>query len=310
MADELGETLRRDRREGGETVTDTYGTSTLKRIRRTKSELGALRLALCEIVESAWPMSVRQVFYQAVVHYLVEKTEKAYRLVQRNLVTLRESGDIPWEWITDSTRYYRKPNTHRGLAHLLRESQEFYRRDLWANQDAHVEIWIEKEALVGVVDPVTMEYDVPLFPSRGYSSLSFIHQAAMMIEEANKPTYIYQFGDHDPSGADIPRATEASLRQMTSAPFHFERIAVTPEQVEEYSLPTRPTKKTDSRAKDFVGESVELDAIPPDVLRNLVRECIEQHMDPDVLQNARSVEETERGTLAEVIENLEADGWV
>ena len=81
------------------------------------------------------------------------------------------------------------------------------------------------------------------------------------------------------------------------ADVHFELAAVTPEQIEQWHLPTRPTKKTDSRAKGFSGESVEVDAIPPDRLRQLVKDCIEQHIDPAALEKTRLVEAAEQDTL-------------
>lgn len=120
------------------------------------------------------------------------------------------------------------------------------------------------------------------------------------------PTHLYYFGDHDPSGRDIDRFVEQELRRHApDCELHFERVAVTPEQIEEFGLQTRPTKKTDSRSKSFEGESVEVDAIDPDTLREICRECIVQHIDEVQLNRTLAVEDAERGTLATVIASME-----
>jgi hypothetical protein len=138
--------------------------------------------------------------------------------------------------------------------------------------------------------------------TRGYPLITYLYGAAEAIANCGKPAYIYYFGDHDPSGIDIPRKVEAGLREF--APFadiHFQRVAVLPEQIEELQLPTRPTKKTDSRSKTFEGESVEVDAIPPAQLRSLARRCIERHVDRHALRVMQITEESERALLQRII---------
>ena len=117
--------------------------------------------------------------------------------------------------------------------------------------------------------PSPNAYDVPLMVARGYASLSFLHSAAEAINELDVPAFIYHLGDYDPSGVNAGEKIEETLRELApDAEIIFERIAVTPEQIEEWSLPTRPTKASDSRAKAFGSDiSVELDAIAPDLLR-------------------------------------------
>jgi hypothetical protein len=108
--------------------------------------------------------------------------------------------------------------------------------------------WLEKDALAGVVDPITNSYDVPLMVARGYASLSFLHSAAEYIGYLDVPAYIYHCGDFDPSGVNAAEKIEETLRELApTAEIIFERIAVTPEQIEAWNLPTRPTKTTDSR---------------------------------------------------------------
>jgi hypothetical protein len=172
---------------------------------------------------------------------------------------------------------------------------------VWDDQDAYVEIWTEKDALAGVLLEETRTWDVPLMVSKGFSSVTYLYEAAKAIEAEGKPAYLYYFGDHDPSGVHIDRAIERRLREFApEADIHFERVAVRPEQIRQWDLPTRPTKKTDSRSKGFDGESVEVDAIAPAQLRALVRECIEQHVDRDALERTRETERLERETLESI----------
>ncbi len=134
-----------------------------------------------------------------------------------------------------------------------------------------------------------------------YPSLSFLHSAAEAIGSVGKPTYLYYFGDHDPSGVDIPRKVEADLREFApDAEIHFERVAVTAQQIEKWKLPGRPTKQTDTRSKNFVGDSVEVDAIEPAKLRALVSDCITRHIDQDVLDGTLKIESLERESLEEI----------
>jgi hypothetical protein len=267
-----------------------------------------LRRSLLAIIEKYKPMTVRQVFYQAVSRGLIDKTEREYKgRICRLLALMRKEGELPYDWIADNTRWMRKPDTFTGLAAMLEYSQQTYRRAIWEEHDCYVEIWLEKEALAGVLIDVTWEWDVPLMVTRGYPSISFIHSAAEAIKAKDKPTHLYYFGDLDPSGVDISRVVESGIRDLApDVALEFSRVAVTREQVAYYGLPTRPTKKTDSRAKSFKGRSVEVDAIDPDQLRALTSNCIVQHVDARLLKRIQRVEKAERKTLQEIKRNLSA----
>ncbi len=183
---------------------------------------------------------------------------------------------------------------------------EAYRRSLWDDQDAYVEIWLEKDALAGVVYQETGRWDVPLMVTRGYPSISYLYEAADCISELEKPAYLYYFGDPDPSGVDIPRNVQSRITEFApDAEIHFETVAVTPEQIKVWQLPTRPTKKTDSRSKSFKGESVEVDAIPPKQLKGLVSDCITQHIDEEIWERTQQIERSEAATLKTLVEEFQ-----
>jgi hypothetical protein len=270
--------------------------------RPTRVEMEERLDALAAIVAEINPCSVRQVFYQAVVRGVVGKTEAEYDKVPRALVRLRRAGQIPYGWIADGTRWRIKPTTFSSLEQALERAAHLYRRALWDEADVYMELWLEKDALSGVVHPVTDEFDIGLHVARGFSSLSFLSESADDIAEIGKPAFIYHLGDHDPSGRNAGEAIERTLRELApDAEIHFERLAVTTEQIADLNLPLRPTKRSDSRAARFEAEfgqgSVELDAIHPDTLRAIVREAIERHVDFDRLKVLQVAEESERGIL-------------
>jgi hypothetical protein len=274
-----------------------------KRFRRTKAAIAGVCTAIFDLLSEDHPQTVRQVFYALTVKGVIAKQEIEYKRTAGRLLTeMREKGKIPFEWIADNTRWMRKPSSFTGIEQCLDATAKNYRRNLWASMPVYVEVWVEKDALAGVLMEETEKYDVPLMVARGYASLSFLHSAAMTIKAKGRPAYIYHFGDFDPSGVDAARDIEAKLRRYApGAEIHFERPAVTREQIEQWNLPTRPTKQTDTRAKKFgSATSVELDAIPAHKLRELVRECIERHIDKSQLEILKVAEGSERGFLESV----------
>src|SRR5262249_51853958 len=127
----------------------------------------------------------------ATVRGVIEKSEHGYTKVQTDLTLLRRAGDLPYDWLADNTRWQRKPTTFASPEQALLDTAKFYRKDLWVDADAYVEVWLEKDALAGVIYPTTSMYDVPLMVARGYASLSFLHSAAEYINDLSVPTYIY-----------------------------------------------------------------------------------------------------------------------
>ena len=273
-----------------------YEARPIKRGRASKAEMTARAEMLLAIAEEMHPCTVRQVFYQATVRGIVEKTEAGYDKVQRQLADLRRAGALPWNWIADNTRWQRKPTTWDSLQEAVEETTRTYRRAVWTDADAYLEIWLEKDALSGVIYPITQLYDVPLMVTRGYASLSFLYQAASYIADLRKPAYLYHLGDFDPSGQDAAEKIDRTLRSMApAAEIHFQRLAVQPRQIDAWLLPSRPTKTTDTRAKSWTwGGSVELDA---NTLRAIVKRAILKHVDPRHLEVIEAAEKSERELL-------------
>ena len=273
------------------------------RKRRTNREMNILREGIFSMLKEDAPMTCRQVYYRLVSAGLIEKTENEYNNTTcRLLANMRRSGEIPYGWIADNTRWIRKPRSYSNLEEMLTIAANCYRKSLWMDTGVNVEIWLEKDALSGVLYDVTEEWDVPLMVTRGYPSLSFLHEAGQGLERSGKPAYIYYFGDYDPSGVDIPRVTERELRKFApNTEINFEILAVTGEQqIKELNLITRPTKKSDMRSKKFTGESVEVDAIPSKILRKMADQVISNHIPMEEIFRIKEIEEQERETLMRI----------
>lgn len=271
--------------------------------RRTKQQRKELADALYDIVSDLQPMTIRSLFYRAVSAGIVAKTELEYKLIVRITGELRKERVMPYHWLVDAGRFPRKANLWDSPKEILDATRRQYRYDHWLKQPKQVEIWVEKDAIVGVIEGTTNTYRVALYSCKGYPSLSMIHNA-LMSWDRDKEVCIRYFGDHDPSGADIPRYIQEAIREMNPW-IDLDFKAVTEEQIDEYALPTRPTKPSDSRSANFFGESVEVDAFSPDDLRELVGRAIADEIDDDLWQEAEEVEEEQHEQLKKAIDSID-----
>lgn len=270
------------------------------RTRRTKAELAALHEAILTACERDHPLSVRGVFYRVMSMGAIPKTEAAYNTIQREVLKLRRAGDLPYGWIADGTRWAIRARVFDDVAEMLEDAAASYRRALWHDQDVYVEVWAEKDAITSIIADTVTEWAVPLMVARGFASETFLWATAQELRRIEKPAIIYNLGDHDPSGLAAWDDIQHKLPGFApEADLTFERIAVTPEQIVQLDLPTRPTKTTDSRARKFRGESVEVDAIPTSTLLDLVTTAITRHIDQDRLDALRAQEQRERDSLYE-----------
>ena len=268
-----------------------------------------LRDCLLGVIDSgdggSW--TVRQLFYAASVAGGVDKTEAGYRQVQRQVLAMRREDLIDYSIVADNTRWVRQITTYSSLEDWVDESLRALKIDYWRDAEVRVEVWLEKDALAGVVSDITNKWRVPLFVTRGYASESFAYEAANNANEDGRPFRIIYLGDFDASGVHMARDLESRLRGFLDDEdlLLFDRVAVTPAQVKEWNLPSRPNKETDTRhaafAAEFPGlEATELDAIRPDMLRNLVESEIKQSINDAALGRIQ-VEEKEAQELAKQI---------
>lgn len=272
------------------------------------------RAALYGIVERNRPCSVRQVYYVGI-GWLWEKdtggSRRAYTDVSRNLGVMRESGELPWGWLADSTRMVRIATMYESLEDALDRTAEHYRRDLWSRQPRRVEVWAESDSTRALIDAVTMKLGIGAYSCKGQAGKEFAHESAMTYVSIGKPVTILYLGDWDPSGLAIPRSLEERLNRYTdgAVEIDFRRLAVTPEQIVEHNLTTHEVNTDDSSYKRFAQTcrdvalaeqtAVEVEAFSPPVLRQLVEtELYELVDDVDAWNADIAYEDLEREQLA------------
>lgn len=264
----------------------------------------ALLEAAREVLAAHNPMTVRQVYYQLVSRQVIENTRSQYQAVSNLLVDARKEGDIPWQWIEDRLRRPRRVSMWPGLTEFWATVKASYRRDVWAEQSGYVECWCEKDALSGIFEDILQDYGVTLNVGRGYDGWDSIKNAANRYFDRDDVTIIY-FGDFDPSGEDMVRSLEERLNFFGVFPDVI-KCALTFEDITAYSLPPDFTKSTDTRRAGFVAKygdvSVELDALPVEVLQQRIRDEVESRMDMGALEATRQTEASDITRLTAVLD--------
>ena len=274
-----------------------------KKSRKPQARTMPLWNAILGVAAEYERMSVRQLFYQLVSRKAIDKTEAAYKRVCDIAVQMRLAGALDYRKIVDGHRSRRVGWQFSGLAHALEATHDLYRRNYWIDQPVAVEIWCEKDALTGVIQPICEQYGVPYVATRGFPSVTLIYESAQQMIARGKETRVYYFGDHDASGRAISPNLEPDMRSH-GAHAIVKRIALEPYQIRYFNLPTRPGKTTDSRhakfAERYGDASVELDALPPNILEELVRKSITDNIDQVTWRRTKEIEALERETLASI----------
>lgn len=243
-----------------------------------------------------WPLTVRQVYYQMVAGLVIENNVGQYKRVSDVLNTLRVNGTVPWLAIEDRTRRTIEKRGHEDHVSWLRDqfkgfaNYKWYGRCLVQDQGIYVEVTTEKDALSSIMEDAIWIYCTRLNVIRGQNSASLQHKMAenfkRAIDRGQKPVLLH-FGDLDPSGVAIPKAMKRTFLEDHGVAVDVRRVALTPEQVEKYRLPSDPdaAKKTDANYKSFVSEygedqhAVELDALHPQDLREVLRSTLRDTYD-------------------------------
>jgi hypothetical protein len=277
----------------------------------------AFRQAIADVINNApRPHNIRHFFYVLVGLGVVAKDERDYARVQYNSVPLRRDGTIDPDMVVDETRRVEQAPTWRNVAEFLADVPEWYRSDPWQDADTTVVVLSEKKGMTPIIREVTDEYAVPLFPTAGYSSVTFARDAAKLIVAAGKPAEVLQVGDRDNSGLDMVRAAEkeicywvAKLCADAGIPelfVSFYRVAVLEEHIARYNLPTRPPKAGDKRTGFDVRQAVEIDAMEADDVQELLRDAIRHHMPDSRLAGHRRRDAAMRARLRRLLQELAA----
>jgi hypothetical protein len=281
-------------------VTAVYRARSIKRERRTNARIEQLDSQILQVLKDDHPQSVRHVFYRMTDPRLpepVEKSDRGYRHVQDRCAKLRRSGALPYNWISDASRAGYHTPTYRDAGDFLRSMKAHYRADLWHHSDWYCEVWCESRSIAGVVQELCEELAVSLYPCGGFSSITLAYEAATYINAVagHRIVQIFYIGDYDPAGVLIDVALERELQShlKPSICLLFDRIAITEEQIEDYDLPRKPRKLSDKRAL-HVESTVEAEAMPAHILRDLLQSKIEARLPDNALHVAKVAEQSER----------------
>jgi len=188
----------------------------------TKKTLAVIHQAegiIQEYQAEGFSLTLRQVYYQFVARGFISNTDRDYKRLGNIISDARRAGIIDWDAIEDRTRYLRSVSSWDSPQSILGAAKESYHRDLWESQDVRFEVWIEKDALVGVIQGVCEDLDVPYFSCRGYVSDSEMWQAGMRVHKHNRHgqrVVMLQLGDHDPSGIDMTRDIKSRIELFSA----------------------------------------------------------------------------------------------
>jgi hypothetical protein len=293
---------------------DLSGGPDKPRTRRTAARVEQLERQIRDELCADHPQSVRHVFYRMTDPRLpepVEKSERGYAQVQNRMTLMRRSGALPYGWVTDATRRGYFTNTYTSGGDFVRTMAGHYRGTLWEQAEHYVEVWCESRSIAGTIEDTCSELAVSLYPAGGFTSLTLAYESARFInaEAAGRPVEIVYIGDFDPAGVLIDGAIEKELRQHLDADItlNFHRIAITRAQIEALDLPTKPRKAGERRALD-VEFTVEAEAMPAHLMRELLRETVERFLPAGALDVVKVAEESERDGLRRLAAMLEQHG--
>lgn len=273
----------------------------------TLSVIAQANEILDEYARQGFVLTLRQLYYQFVARGLIENRQREYKRLGSIVNDARLAGLIDWNHLEDRTRNLMGRNWVEGPEEAVQSAARSFCLDLWRGQEYRPEVWIEKDALVGVIEKVCRRWDVDYFSCRGYVSQSELWGSAQRYRSRNHRTVIIHLGDHDPSGIDMTRDI-GERQDLFQARVRVVRIALNMDQVEQYEPPPNPAKLTDSRCEGYIRrhgrESWELDALEPKVLDSLIDAEIRKWCDEDLWNERLEEQEEKRGLLKRV-----SDDW-
>lgn len=285
-----------------------------KRMRATtKIVIDQANSIVAEMAIAGYKLTLRQLYYQFVSRGWLENKQLNYQRLGGIVDEGRKQGYIDWDAIEDRTRSLRGGGGFEDAGSFIVEVIDAFSLDVWKDQRAYVEVWVEKDALLGVIERPAAELRVGYFACRGYASSSALYDAGRRIRRAvrlGKEVHVFHLGDHDPSGIDMSRANRDAIAMFAQTEdFELHRIALNMDQVEEHNPPPNPAKDTDSRFEgyraEFGEECWELDALPPAVIDTLIRENIETVIERRKFDEAMLEEDRQREGLRKVADNFD-----
>lgn len=267
---------------------------------------------IAEYRAAGYDLTLRQVYYQFVARAIIPNSDAEYKKLGSVINDGRLAGMIDWDSITDRTRLSRGNVHWENPQEIVTAIGKQFELDTRADQEYYIEVWVEKDALIGVLERICIQLDVPYFSCRGYVSQSSMWEAAQRFveqEENDRKSLLIHLGDHDPSGIDMTRDIQERFTMFESQ-CEVLRIALTEEQIKQYNLPPNPAKITDSRCAGYIekyGESSwELDALEPQVISELIEDAVADHTDEDKRDELLKIQDNHRENILKVAKKWES----
>lgn len=265
---------------------------------------------IAEYTRQGYDLTLRQLYYQLVARDIIENSQRSYKRVGSILNDARMAGLVDWTAIVDRTRNLAGVSHWSTPADIIDSAAASFRIDKWSDQPYRVEVWVEKEALAGVVGRVARRLDVDYMSCRGYMSQSEMWEAGQRLRRrlrSSQNVRILHLGDHDPSGIDMTRDIIDRLSLFTGTSVQVDRLALNYDQIEQYNPPPNFAKESDSRYAEYQelygDDSWELDALEPSVLAELITEAVKGYRDEDLYARRVAEEEEGRAHLKKTAEN-------
>jgi hypothetical protein len=243
-------------------------------------------------------MTVRQCFYRLVSAGLIDNCIRDYRRISVILTKARNDGRINFDWIVDRSRQNYAPATWSNLREFGDAVLASYRRDNWQDQANYLEVWTEKDAIIGSIQSITDQWAVTIRALRGFNSTTGANSTAEHFwakNEEGKAIEVFYLGDFDPSGTAIEGDVARRVRAYNSGLFKMKRLAIHKADITEFRLPPLRVKAADPRASEFIRrhgtQAVELDALPPTELRTRLQKAIISKVDLRQWRRALAVEQ-------------------
>ena len=256
---------------------------------------------LSEYTRAGLVVTVRQLYYQFVARTLIENTPQSYKRLAGIISDARLAGLVDWDAIEDRGRVPDVPRQWGSAREILDVAMRQFRLPRWEDQAAYIELWVEKQALAGVLEPLARRHHITLMVNKGYSSQSAMRDSAIRFSHAEaqgKAVVLGYLGDHDPSGEDMVRDIRDRLALFGVEGLQVDKLALNMDQVRRYKLPPNPAKSSDSRFKkyqeEFGDESWEVDALNPKTLQQIVTDWVLDYVDREKLDAVIAREESQR----------------
>lgn len=266
---------------------------------------------LTDLRAQGYTLTLRQLYYQFVKANLIPNEEKQYKRLGRLITNAREAGLMDWNAIHDLGRTVYGKNPQEDPASVVAGIESKLLFDQWARQDTYVEVWVEKQALEGVIARPSNRLHVNYMACKGYLSASEAWRAGLRfqsaIQQGKRPVMIH-LADHDPSGLNMTDDNSNRLRLFAEdASVEVRRIALNMDQVEHYAPPPNPAKETDSRAAAYTAKygpySWELDALEPKVIDQLIEDTVNEYRDMDIWNKVMAEQAEARRSLEALGDN-------